>query len=75
MKDTSDKIAAIGGQPQADQGATLAGLNAQMNQYSMTRQAITNSVRDIMSMVEEMSNLENSLYSKKDREAGLYRWA
>ncbi|GEM_PF-3747913 len=55
--------------------AQLGSLNARMNQYSMSRTAITNLTRDIMTMVQEMSDLENSVYSKRDRDSMHYRWA
>lgn len=47
---------------------------ANLSSYSSARQAITNSVRDVMSMVEEITTLEKSLYDKKDRDAQFYRW-
>lgn len=55
--------------------AQLGSLNARMNQYSMSRTAITNLTRDIMTMVQEMGDLENSVYSKRDRDSMHYRWA
>ncbi len=74
MKGISDQIGELAGKKQEDAGARLAGLNAEMNQVSMVRQAITNNLKDIMSMVEEMSTLEKSIYDVKSREAALYRW-
>ncbi len=73
MKGISDKMGQIAGKG-TDASANLAQLNGEMNQMSMARQSITNTTRDIMGMVEEISNLESSVYSKKDREAQFYRW-
>lgn len=75
MKTISDQMAALAGRRPEDGGASLQHLNAEMNSLSMVRTAITNMLRDIMTMNEEMSTLENSIYSKKDRDAQFYRWA
>ncbi len=74
MQNISDQMGRIAGEgPQAS--GQLAQANARMNQYSMARQALSNNLRDIMSMIEEMGNLEKSLYDVKSREAGFYRWS
>lgn len=61
--------------PTAGQSMGFMQLSARMNQYSTARQAITNTVRDVMSMVEELATIEKSVYDKKDRDAQFYRWA
>ena len=75
-KETSDKIAAVVGKPSQDGGATIAQYNNEMNQYSMTRQAITNGVRDVMTMIEELSNAEQGFRTKREHIASsATRWA
>lgn len=61
--------------PKAGENGQFQLKMQEMNQYSSARQMITNSVRDVMSMVEELSTIEKSVYDKKDHEAQFYRWA
>lgn len=55
--------------------AKLAKINSDMNMYSMNRQAISNFLRDTMSMREEIGNLTHGVLSK-DGQIGsaLSRW-
>lgn len=78
MRTISDQMGAIAGQAgtnNPNSSAQMGHLNSEMNQISMSRQAISNMLRDIMTMNEEMSNQEKSFYDVKSREASLYRWS
>ena len=58
-----------------DYNAKLAKINSEMNQYSMNRQAISNFLRDTMSMKEEISNLTSSFLTKAGQIAStVSRW-
>jgi hypothetical protein len=75
MNGLTDEISKIAGKPQTDGGAQLQLFSSKMQGYSMGRQAVTNSVRDIMTMVEEFSNLESSILARKERDVRYTQWA
>jgi len=50
-----------------DYNAKLAKINSDMNMYSMNRQAITNFLRDTMTMREEIGNLTHSVLGADER--------
>ncbi len=50
-----------------DYNARLAGVNSQMNLYSMNRQAIANFLRDTLTMREEIANLTQSVLQADQR--------
>lgn len=55
--------------------AKLAKINSDMNMYSMNRQAISNFLRDTMSMREEVGNLTHGVLTKDAQiGSGLSRW-
>lgn len=52
---------------EADYNAQLASINSEMNMYSMNRQAISNFLRDTMSMAETIQNLTKGVLDSDQR--------
>ena len=78
-KDAQDRITGLinnQGMKDIDKNAELSRINSEMGQYSMFRQALQNSMRDVLSMVEQMTDLENSYRQRSERiKSSSTRWA
>lgn len=74
MRQLSDQMGALNSRNPNYQ-SQLAGLNGQLQSVSMGRQAIANTLRDVMGMNEEISTFEKSIYDVKSRTQSSYaRW-